>query len=372
MWQIFWKELLELRQNPRILGIVIVAPIIQLIVLGYAANMDVKNVPVLIADGSRTAESRRLIARFEGSPYFTIVDVVTTVQEVDPFIERGTVWMAVVIPADYAKRMARGDHAAIQIIADGTDANSTSLALGYAANLIGGYAEDVLIATTSAGPPRAAGGSIDARIRVWFNPQLISREFMLPAISALLLLVITANLSSMAIVREREVGTYEQLSVTPLSRWGLIGGKLLPYAMIGMIDVLLVVAVTVFWFEVPLRGSFLLLLAMCAVYLLSTLSLGLLVSTISHTQQQAMMTATFFFLMPMIYLSGFIFPIENMPVVIQWLTFLIPLRYFIVIVRGIFLKGVGMDVLWPQALALLAWGLAALMIAASRARKSLD
>jgi ABC-2 type transport system permease protein len=372
MWQIFWKELLELRQNPAVLRVVIVAPIIQLIILGYAANMDVKNVPVVIADGSRTAESRRLIARFEGSPYFTIADVVTTSSEVDPYIERGTAWMALVIPRDYAERIALGQPAALQVIADGTDGNSTTLALGYAANLIGVQAEELQLARSVSGRAPSAEGSIDARIRVWFNPQLISREFMLPAISALLLLVITVNLSSMAIVRERELGTYEQLSVTPLSRWGLIGGKLLPYGMIGMVDVLLVVAVTVFWFDVPLRGSFVLLLGMCAVYLLSTLSLGLLVSTISHTQQQAMMTAVFFFLMPMIYLSGFIFPIENMPQVIQWLTYLIPLRYFIVIVRGIFLKGIGLDVLWPQALALLAWGLVALGIAASRARKSLD
>jgi ABC-2 type transport system permease protein len=372
MWHIFRKELLELRQNPRVLRIVIVAPIIQLIILGYAANMDVKNVPVVIADGSRTAESRRLISGFEGSPYFTIIDVVTTTAEIDPYIERGLAWMALVIPFDYAERVASGQQTALQLVADGTDANSTTLALSYAANLVGAHAEEMLVARMAGAPRRRSEGSIDPRVRVWFNPQLVSRDFMLPAISALLLLVITANLSSMAIVREREVGTYEQLSVTPLTRWGLIGGKLLPYAMIGMIDVLLVVAVTVFWFDVPLRGSFLLLLGMCAVYLLSTLSLGLLVSTISQTQQQAMMTATFFFLMPMIYLSGFIFPIENMPQVIQWLTYLIPLRYFVVIVRGIFLKGIGLEVLWPQALALFAWGATALAIAASRARKSLD
>jgi ABC-2 type transport system permease protein len=372
MWQIFWKELLELRQNRRMLGIVIVAPLLQLIILGYAANMDVKNVPIVIADGSRTPESRDLISRFEGSPYFSIADVVTTSREIDPYIERGTAWLAVIIPADYSERVALGQPAALQVIADGTDGNSTTLALGYTANLIGMRAEELQATRRSAAASAGAESGIDARIRVWFNPQLISREFMLPAISALLLLVITVNLTSMAIVREREIGTYEQLSVTPLTRWGLIGGKLLPYAMVGMLDVLLVVAVTIFWFEVPLRGSFALLLVMCLVYLLSTLSLGLLVSTISHTQQQAMMTTVFMFLMPMIYLSGFIFPIENMPRVIQWVTYLIPLRYFIVIVRGIFLKGVGLEVLWPQTFALLVWGLVALGIAASRARKSLD
>jgi ABC-2 type transport system permease protein len=212
-------------------------------------------------------------------------------------------------------------------------------------------------------------GLIDARVRVWFNPQLESKDFMVPGVIALLLLVITANLSSMAIVRERELGTLEQLNVTPLGRWELILGKLLPYAMVGFLDVLLVTAVTVFWFEVPFRGSLGTLLIASVAYLLCTLGLGLFVSTISSTQQQAMMTATFFFLVPMVYLSGFIFPIENMPQVIQWITTLIPLRYFLVMVRGVFLKGVGLDVLWPQLVALTTWGLVVLILAALRSRK---
>jgi ABC-2 type transport system permease protein len=194
---------------------------------------------------------------------------------------------------------------------------------------------------------------------------------MIPGILALLLLVVTTNLSSMAIVREKELGTLEQLNVTPLARSELIIGKLVPYAVLGMVDVLLVVAVAVGWFEVPLRGSFWLLIGMCLVYLLSTLGLGLFVSTISKTQQQAMMTTSFFFLLPMIFLSGFIFPIENMPDAIQPFTYLIPLRYFLVILRGIFLKGVGMEVLWPQAAALLAWGLVVLTLATLRSTKRL-
>jgi ABC-2 type transport system permease protein len=184
------------------------------------------------------------------------------------------------------------------------------------------------------------------------------------------LLVVTANLSSMAIVREKELGTLEQLNVTPLARWELVVGKLLPYGLIGLVDVLLVTAVAIFWFEVPLRGSFLLLFTMSVLYVFCTLALGLFISTISNTQQQAMMTATFFFLMPMIYLSGFIFPIENMPAVIQPFTYLIPLRYFLVIVRGIFLKGIGLELLWPQAAALAAWGGVVLALAVARSRKT--
>ena len=206
-------------------------------------------------------------------------------------------------------------------------------------------------------------------MRVWFNPQLESRFFMIPGVLALLLLLVTANLAAMAIVREKELGTLEQLNVTPLRRWELIVGKLLPYGVIALIDVLLVTAVAVFWFEVPLRGSFALLLAMSLLYVICTLALGLFISTISDTQQQAMMTATFFFLTPMIYLSGFIFPIENMPRLIQYATYLIPLRYFLVIVRGIFLKGIGLDLLWPQAAALAAWGGVVLALAVARSRK---
>jgi ABC-2 type transport system permease protein len=183
-------------------------------------------------------------------------------------------------------------------------------------------------------------------------------------------MLVTANLASMAIVRERETGTLDQLNVTPIGRIELILGKLLPYAFVGCLDVLLVVAVAVFWFEVPLRGSLALLFAACLIYLLCTLGLGLFVSTVSATQQQAMMTSTFFFLIPMVYLSGFIFPIENMPQAVQWLTTVIPLRYFLVIVRGIFLKGVGLDVLWPQFMALAAWGVAVLALAAARSRKT--
>jgi len=192
---------------------------------------------------------------------------------------------------------------------------------------------------------------------------------MIPGVVALLLLVVTTNLSSMGIVREKELGTLEQLNVTPLRRWELIAGKLLPYGVIAMIDVLLVTAVAVFWFEVPFRGSFALLLGTSLLYVVCTLALGLLISTVSDTQQQAMMTATFFFLTPMIYLSGFIFPIENMPQVIQYVTYLIPLRYFLVIVRGIFLKGIGLELLWPQAAAMAAWGVVVLTLAVMRSRK---
>jgi ABC-2 type transport system permease protein len=366
--RLVWKEFLELRQNPRLFGIVIVAPIIQLTMLGYAASTDVKDVPVVVVDGDRTPASRTLIAAFHASPSFSIVGTVNTVADIDRHLQRGDAWVALAIPGGYGTALAAGRPVALQVVADGSDSNSTNVALGYATALLGEYAA----ALTPASPATPVGPPIDLRIRVFFNPQLESRFFMIPGVLALLLLLVTANLAAMAIVREKELGTLEQLNVTPLRRWELIVGKLLPYGVIGLIDVLLVCAVAVFWFEVPLRGSVWLLLSMSLLYVLCTLGLGLFISTISDTQQQAMMTATFFFLTPMIYLSGFIFPIENMPAVIQPVTYLIPLRYFIVIVRGIFLKGIGWSVLWPQIAALLTWGLVIVGLAVARSRKTLN
>ncbi len=361
-----WKELLELRQDKRMLPIVFVAPILQLVVLGYAATTDVKNVPMVVADADGSSASRDLVQTFDASPYFTVMSVVRNVDGVTPYLESGSAWMALSIPAGYGEQVGAGQPTSVQLIADGTDANSTNIAVGYASNLVGAYAEELLAARMPGGRLPA---SLRADIRVWFNPQLESKFFMIPGVLAILLIVMTVVLASMGIVREKETGTLEQLNVTPLRRWQLIVGKLLPYALIGMIDIFLVVGVARFWFQVPLLGSFGLLFALTMLFLLNTLGLGLFVSTISENQQQAMMTATFFFLTPMIYLSGFVFPIENMPAAIQPLTYLIPLRYYLVIVRGIFLKGVGLEVLWPQALALLVWGVVILGLATLRSSK---
>ena len=367
-----WKEIIELRQDPRIFGIIFIAPVLQLAILGYAATTDIRNVPIVIVDADRSPASQDLISRFTGSGIFDLVDIVSDAGEVDRYLEAGDAWMALTIPTRYGENLAAGRSSTLQVVADGSDASSTNIAMGYATNLIASYTQELVEQRARAsGAPVSAAGGIEPRVRVWFNPALESRYFMLPGIFALLLLVVTSNLSSMAIVREREIGTLEQLNVTPLGRLELIIGKLLPYGIIGLIDVMIVLVVIVFWFEVPLRGSFWLLFGMSLIYLLTTLGLGLFTSTISHTQQQAMMTSTFFFLIPMMYLSGFVFPIENMPAIIQPITYLIPLRYFVVILRGIFLKGVGLETLWPQALALLGWGVAILTLAYMRSSKRL-
>jgi ABC-2 type transport system permease protein len=370
-----WKELIELGRDPRLLVIVIVAPILQLFLLAYAATTDVRDVPIVIADADRSSASRELIERFTASPHFTVAALITSPAQIDAYLDHGDAWIGLAVPAGYGEALGAGRPQTIQIVADGSDANSAGLSLGYATNLVATYGREMaarrrppaMRAQTLEAP--APAGIIDPRIRVWFNPRLDSRDFMIPGVVALLLLAVTTNLSSMGIVREKEIGTLEQLNVTPLGRWELIVGKLLPYGLIGMIEVVLVLSVAVFWFEVPMRGSVWLLLAMSLVYLLTTLGLGLFVSTISATQQQAMMTTTFFFLIPMVYLSGFIFPIENMPAIIQPITYAIPLRYFLVIVRAIFLKGVGLETFWREALALLAWGVGILALAIARSSK---
>lgn len=363
------KEFIELGQDPRLFSVVILAPILQLAVLGYAATTDVRDVPTVIVDADGSPASRALVQRVDQSANFTIVGMLSSMSAIDGWLDTGRAWMALGIPAGFGDALARGRTTAVQVVADGTDANSTTVALGYARALVAGYAEERLAARAAGSPGALPTRPVTVEIRVWFNPELESRVFMIPGIVALLLLVVTTNLSSMAIVREKEVGTLEQLHVTPLARWELVAGKLLPYAVIGLLDVVLVLMVAIGWFEVPLRGSLALLFLMSLVYLMGTLGLGLFVSTVSHTQQQAMMTGTFFFLLPMLYLSGFIFPIENMPAWIQPVTYLIPLRYFLVILRGLFLKGVGLETFWPEALALFAWGAAVLTLAILRSTK---
>lgn len=364
------KELQELRRNPRMFPVVFVAPVIQLAILGYAATTDVKNVPIVVVDADRSTASRDLVERFDGSPYFSVQGVVSGVRDAEDELTHGRAWMILSIPPEYGRAVDEARPISVQVIADGSDSNSTTVALAYATTLVAERATELALERRPAGAPPI--GSIESRIRVWFNPQLSSQHFMVPGVLALLLMVITAVLGSMAVVREKELGTLEQLNVTPLRRWELTVGKLLPYGIIGVIDVFLVVGVAVFWFEIPLRGSLALLLGLSMVYLLCTLGLGLLVSTLSSTQQQAMMTAVFFFMFPMIYLSGFIFPIENMPAVIQPISYAIPLTYYLVIVRGIFLKGVGLESFWPQALALLGWGVTVMTLATLRSRKTLS
>lgn len=364
------KEFIQLRRDRRMLPIVFIAPVIQLIILGYAANLDIKNIRTVICDLDRTETSRDFVSKFTNSGYFEVRDHVYNIKDIDRYLDFGQASVAIVIPRKFGSDILAGKPAQLQIIFDGSESTYATAGVQYATIIVNTYSREIMVNAFA----RLRGASlripsIDPAIRVWYNPDLKSKNFMIPGVLALLLMVMTTLLTALAIVKEKEVGTMEQLIVSPIKPYALIIGKLTPFIIIGMIDIVLVLLVATFVFNVPVKGSVFLLFGLCVVYLMTTLGLGLFVSTISKNQQQAMLGAMFFLMMPMIYLSGFVFPIENMPKAMQYVTYIIPLRYFIVIIRGLFLKGVGMHELWTQALILFIFGLAILALSVFRFRK---
>jgi ABC-2 type transport system permease protein len=372
------KELFQLRHDRKMIPVLIVGPLIQMLALGYAANTDVNKVPTLLVDQDRTPASRELVDRFTGSGYFSLVGAVATTDQAEPWLVDGRAQVALVIPGGYGEDVAAGFPARrprVQVLADGTDANSAVVGLGYAASILGAVGAE-LARRPGTSPPQPGGAAPGAGVelvpRVWYNPDLKSRWFYVPAVLALVLMLVVMMMPSMAVVREKEIGTLEQIIVTPLAPWQLMVGKLAPFVVIGLVDMLLVTGVARWLFGVPLRGSLLLLMLLTLLYLLNTLGLGLLVSTLVNTQQQAMMFSAFVVMVPMIYLSGLLFPIQNMPRVIQFVTYAVPVRYYANVIRGIFLRGSGLAVLWPDALVLLCSGIFLLALAARRFRKNLD
>lgn len=359
------KEFIQLRRDRRMLPAMIIGPLVQLMVLGYAANLDVSDVPLLLIDHDHTAESTRLVSRFTSSGYFDLVGTEETTSAIEPWFVAGRAQIALIVGAGFGAELRSGGRAEVQLIADGADANSALVGLGYASRILASAGAEGHTLTLPSDRTELVP-------RVWYNPELRSRWYFVPAVFALVLMLVTLLLPSMAIVREKENGTLEQLSVTPLAPWQLVLGKLLPFAIIGVLDLLLVTGAATGLFRVPLRGSLLTLVPIALVFFLSTLGLALLVSTMVKTQQQAMMLSTLGLMVPMIYLSGLVFPIENMPHAIQLATYAIPVRYFAIAVRAVFLKGSGFETLWPQALALTAIGLLVVGAAARRFRKSLE
>jgi ABC-2 type transport system permease protein len=350
-----------------------VAPIVQITVFGFAVNTDVSNVPTVLVDQDRSTASRELVSRFVESGYFEIVATGERASEIDRWLVTSRAQLGLVIGQGFGAALASSRQASLQLVVDGSDASSANVALGYASSLTREFGVSVQERRLrDAGAPVVAVGQAVLVPRVFYNPDLKSRWFYVPAVLAMILMVMTMLLSAMGVVREKEIGTMEQLMVTPIRPWQLLVGKLLPFALIGVFQMALATAVTVFGFGVPLRGSFPLLLGLTTLFILSTLGLGLFVSTLVQNQQQAMMGAVFCAMVPMIYLSGLIFPIENMPPAIQLVTYAIPLRYYAEIIRGVFLRGSGIAVLWPEALTLLLMGVSILAVAALRFRKRLD
>jgi ABC-2 type transport system permease protein len=371
LWRVVVKELLQLRQDRKMIPVLVVGPIAQLLALGYAANMDVNDIPTVLVDQDRTPASRALVERFTGSGYFDVVAGDEAVDRVEPWLVSGRAQVALVIAAGYGDDAAAGRSPRVQVIADGSDSNSAVVGLGYASRIITQAGAEIVAASL----PRAGAlrpGRSELVTRVWYNPDLKSRWFYVPAVLAMVLLLVTMILPSMAVVREKEIGTLEQIIVTPLQPWQLMIGKLIPFVVIGLFDTLLIVGLSRLVFGVPLRGSLLLLTFLTLLYLLNTLGLGLLVSTMVSNQQQAMMFSAFLLMVPMIYLSGLIFPIDNMPAIFQYASLAIPIRYYGNVLRGVFLRGSGLAVLWPEAITLATMGGLLLMLASLRFRKSLD
>ena len=365
------KEFLQTMRDWRMAGMVFIAPVIQVCIFGYVATTDVRHVETAVFDLDNTQASRQLVARFVGSGYFDVIEHVTDEARARDIMDRGQASAILRMNTGFEDDLRAGRTAELQVIVDGTDSNTGGIVLSYAARIVEQYSEEVLdsrVARLTGSPPRV--GKVELQVRAWFNENLESRNYYLPGVMANLLFLIPLVLTSMAIVREKEIGTMEQILVTPIRPTEFILGKTVPFALIGFFDVIAITAFGVLWFSIPVRGSVLLLLACSGLYLMTGLSIGLLISTVSRTQQQAMMT-TFFFTLPAILLSGFMFPIANMPPAIQALTYVDPLRYFLVIIRGIYLKGLGASVLWPQMCALALMGVATLWLAVRRFRKTL-
>ena len=368
------KEVIQIRRDPRILGLLIVAPVLQLLVLGSAVTTDVREIRLAVRDNDRSYHSREAVRALSSSGYFrtTMLDG-PEVRDADRLVH-GDAGLVLVIPPDFSRQLLRGRPARVQALVDGSDSNFGVLGLNYLQKALGQFSGGLARADAEDAARRRGGGPPDiaAQSRAWYNPGLDSRRYMVPAVMGLLLMVATMVITSMALVKEREEGTMEQVIVTPLRPSELIAGKLLPFAGIGFAEVTLAVAVIVFLFRIPLKGSLVLLYAGSGLFLLNTLGLGLLVSTLVKTQQQAMLVATFFIMLPFVLLSGFTFPVENMPAPIRAVAECIPLKFYLRIVRGLFLKGVGLRSLWPDALALLGSGAAILGLAVLNFRKRLD
>jgi len=362
--QMVIKEFIQILRDKRMKAIVFVVPVLQTLVFGFAVTTDVNHLPTAVMDLDNSFESRELVRRFASSGYFTILATPSSPGEVRELLDRTSVSVALQIDRGFSADLKRRIPAKVQVLADGTDSNTTMVAIDYATRIIKKYSQDL------EGPDAGSPSRVDVRQRAWYNPELKSKNYNVPGVIAMVIMLTSLLLTSMAVVREREMGTMEQLMVTPLKPLELILGKTIPFAIIAFFDMVLITVLGVLIFRIPINGPLWLLPLSTAIYLLSVLGIGLFISTIAKTQQQALM-ATFLFYMPAILLSGFMFPIENMPALFQYATLLNPLRYFLVIIRGIFLKGNGISILWTQIVSLFVLGAAVLIISSLRFRKRL-
>ena len=359
------KELRQIFRDPRTKRIIFASPIVQLLAFGYAVNTDVRNVATFVEDHDRSVDSRDLVQSLSASGYFEVVETSTRAWDMTQALDHGRAVIGLVIPAGFSRDLSGGRTGAVQILVDGTNSNTGTVAQGYATRMV---AEWGLARSRDAGMSAPAG--IDLRVRAWFNPDLVSRVYNVPAVIGLIVLLMSMLLTALGVVREREVGTLDQLLVSPLSAGELMVGKTLPVAGIAMVQLALVTAVGLLWFQVPFRGSPLVLLTAAVVFVLAGLSMGLIISTISSTQQEAFL-GMFLVIFPVIILSGFLYPVDTMPFFFERLSLLNPLRHFLEIVRAVFLKGAGFGELWVQFVTLTGMAAAGLLYATRRFQRSM-
>jgi len=366
------KEFIQILRDPRTLVLILIMPIMQLFLLGYAATNDVRNVSMAVFDQDRGAAARQLLTAFRSADYFRIDYDVDSEAELRSLIDSGKVRVGLIIPPDYSDKVQGGGSAKVAFVLDGSDPTVAGTALS-AAKLIGQAHATQITAERlmRQGRSSALQTPVEVLTQVWYNPDMISSYYMIPGVIAMILFALTSILTATAVVRERERGTIEQLIVTPIRPWELVVGKILPYVILAFVNMAEVLALGHFWFGVPVRGNLLLILALSGLFLLSSLGIGLLVSTIANTQQEAMLVV-WMTLLPAIFLSGFFFPVEAMPKVLQWISLLLPLRYYLVIIRSLMLKDIGISALWPNVVALAIFGLALMTAASLRVRKRLD
>ncbi|HLJ88356.1 MAG TPA: ABC transporter permease [Candidatus Angelobacter sp.] len=371
--QMLIKEFIQVFRDKRTRFLLFGPPIIQMLVFGYAATFEIRHVPTVVLDLDHSQESRELVSRFTSSEYFDVQHQLTDSRQVGDVIDRGKATVALQINAGFAEALRKGQTAPLQVIVDATNSNTALIASGYVNQIALGFARSYQEDRINRISPQLSERipSVELEQRPWYNPDLRSRWFFVPGIVGSLTLVLVVNLTAFAVVREREIGTLEQIMVTPIRPAEFILGKTLPFFLIGLFDVSLIAFVGTLWFQVPFRGQLLVLLVGAILFLLCMLGVGLLISTVSATQQQAMVTA-FFFIMPAITFSGFGFPISTMPRWLQYATYASPLRYFLIVLRGTYLKGVGMDILWPQMLAMAVLGVGLLTTAMLRFHKAID
>lgn len=362
------KEFIVLFRDRTNRSLILIVPLMQLLIFGYVVNYDIRDVRVAVIDEAHTPESRRLLAAYEASPTFRLTHRPRNSRELEELLLMGRVDIGLKLAPDFSANIKARRSAAVQVLADGSLSNMAAVRISYTVLVLDDFNRSLI---RELYPQNISLPQIDARVRTWYNPNSYSQYFFVPGIVAFVVMLLSLLLTSIAIIREREAGTMEQLIVTPLEPFEFILGKTIPYIVISLGQMMVVLVFAKLWFGIPMHGNPLILLAGACVFLLSTLGMGLLISVVSATQQQAMMT-TFFFIQPLFMLSGFVFPIRNMPLVVQWLTYLNPLRYFIVIIRGVFLKGVGFAVLWPQFAALAVLGGLLFWGATRRFSKRLD